>query len=91
MIDAPYETSARPEGCRTREHALLDCEDFEVHTSDHHVGYVEEVRCGADGEPETLVVNVGTHGTRTVEVPVSAVGGIDATHARLLLTQAPAC
>jgi hypothetical protein len=88
MSDSLLRVPAQAEGCWTVEHVLGDCEDFEVHTSDRHVGYVEEVRYGRDGEPETLVVNVGTLRRRTIEIPVSAIAGIDATHARLALTQA---
>jgi hypothetical protein len=91
MSNSRLKAPADRDGCWSHEHVLGDCEDFEVHTSDYHVGYVEEVVCGDDGEPETLVVNVGTPGRRTIEIPVSAVGGIDAAHARLLLTKAPPC
>jgi hypothetical protein len=68
------------ESCWTTDYSLAHCVGFDVVTADGRVGYVEDVRCGASGDVEALVVRVAARPQGTIEVPADAVEDVTAEH-----------
>ena len=56
-----------------RDYWLSHCEGFRVDTADGRLGFVEELRRGADGEGGVLAVRAGLLGRRNVLVPAAEV------------------
>ena len=56
-----------------RDYWLSHCEGFRVETENGRLGFVDELRPGADGEGDVLAVRAGRLGRRIVLVPVAEV------------------
>jgi hypothetical protein len=81
MTGTGNEPLTRDRACWTAAWALRHCQGFRVDCPLGRLGYVEEVKLDASGDPTTLVVG----GERRSAVPIAQVVAIDVELERVRL------